>query len=161
MKDLIKTGIVGFGLSGKVFHAPFIHTHPAFQLSAVVERHHRHAEMTYPYIRTLKHYTELLKDTSVDLIVLAIPNIHHYPMVKASLEAGKHVVVEKPFVPGSKEADELIKISEKTVSSAACLFRRKTVHSITSRQCRCTYFQVARLHDKTTSSIGIAESHIL
>ncbi len=114
MNMLINTGIIGFGLSGKVFHTPFIHTHPAFHLSAIVERNRKDSQKTYPDIRVYQDHHELLADKSIDLIVVATPNIHHYSMVKESLLTGKHVIVEKPFVPSSSEADELIILSEKT-----------------------------------------------
>jgi len=114
MGDPINTGIIGFGLSGKVFHAPFIHTHPDFHLSSVVERNNSHSRKIYPYVSILKNYDELLNDDSIELIVVATPNTFHFPMIKESLDAGKHVVVEKPFVPTSKEADELIRFSEKS-----------------------------------------------
>ncbi len=114
MGDTINTGIIGFGLSGKVFHAPFIHTHPGFRLSVIVERHHHHSNDIYPYIDVIQDYKYLLEDDSIDLIVVATPNVFHYSMVRECLEAGKHVVVEKPFVPTSSEADELINISKRT-----------------------------------------------
>ena len=114
MSDPINTGIIGFGLSGKVFHAPFIHTHPGFHLSVIVERHHHYSKEIYPYVDIIQDYKYLLEDDSIDLIVVATPNILHYSMVRECLEAGKHVVVEKPFVPTSSEADELINISNRT-----------------------------------------------
>jgi len=114
MNQVINTGIIGFGLSGKVFHAPFIQAHPGFRLVSVVERHHQHSKDLYPGINILKSHSEMLKDDNIDLVVVATPNIYHYPMVKESLLAGKHVVVEKPFVPTIKEADELISLSGET-----------------------------------------------
>ncbi len=113
MNKPINTGIIGFGLSGKVFHAPFIHSHPGFQLTTVVERRQQLSKDIYPAVNVLKNYHELLKDDSIDLVVVATPNIYHYPMVKECLLAGKHVVIEKPFVPTSVEADELIGLSQK------------------------------------------------
>jgi len=114
MLDTINTAIIGFGLSGKVFHAPFIHTHQGFNLSVVVERNHYYSREIYPYVDVLKDYKYLLEDHTIDLVVIAVPNIFHYSMVKEFLEAGKHVVVEKPFVPTSSEAEELITIANRT-----------------------------------------------
>ena len=111
MPDVINTAIIGFGLSGKVFHAPFIHTHPGFHLSVVVERHDQFSKALYPYVDVLKDYKFLLEDHTIDLVVVATANAFHYPMVKDLLEAGKHVVVEKPFVPSSSEADDLIALA--------------------------------------------------
>jgi len=112
MKQL-NAGIIGFGLSGSVFHAPFLHTHPRFNLTKIVERTSHASQETYPYIEVVKDYKALLEDNELDLIVIGTPNIWHYPMVKESLLAGKHVVVEKPFTPATQEATELIDISEK------------------------------------------------
>ncbi len=112
MKKIINTAIIGFGLSGKVFHAPFIDEHSDFRLSKVVERHSNHAQSIYKDIETIRDFNELLGDDSLDLIVIATPNIYHYPMAKACLEAGKHIVIEKPFMPTSAEAEEIIKLAD-------------------------------------------------
>ena len=113
MPDVINTAIIGFGLSGKVFHAPFVHTHPDFHLSVVVERHEQLSKTIYPYVDVLKDYKFLLEDPTIDLVVVATPNVYHFPMVEELLHAGKHVVVEKPFVPTSAEADELISLAKR------------------------------------------------
>lgn len=114
MSRLIHTGIIGFGLSGKVFHAPFIHTHPGFHLSAIVERNHHHSKEQYPYVSVLGNYRQLLDDDCIELIVIATPNSFHFPMAKECMLAGKHVVIEKPFTTTSQEADELISISRES-----------------------------------------------
>jgi scyllo-inositol 2-dehydrogenase (NADP+) len=114
MGKIINTAIIGFGLSGRVFHAPFIHTHPGFNLMKVVERNGRLSNELYPDLAVVKDYKDLLGDASLDLVVIAAPNIFHYEQAKNLLEAGKHVVIEKPFTPTSAEADELIRIAEKT-----------------------------------------------
>ena len=112
MEKIINTAVIGFGLSGKVFHAPFLHTHPLFSLKAVVERHSESALEIYPEIEIVRDYKDLLKDPTIDLIAVCTPNIYHFEMVKAILEAGKHVVVEKPFMPTAVEADEIIKLAK-------------------------------------------------
>jgi predicted dehydrogenase len=114
MGERIKTGIIGFGLSGRVFHAPFIHTHPGFQLSHIVERHHHRSKDIYPTVHVVKDYHELLNKHELELIVITTPNTLHFPMAAACLKAGKHVVIEKPFTPTSQEADKLISLSEET-----------------------------------------------
>ncbi len=111
---MINTGIIGFGLSGRVFHAPFIHSHPGFRLLKINERHHQYSQEIYPYVKIVRDYKNLLTDNSIDLIVVATPNIYHYPMSRECLLAGKHVVIEKPFTPSSGEAEELIRLSVKS-----------------------------------------------
>lgn len=113
MEKIINTAIIGFGLSGRVFHAPFLHVHPGFQLTKIVERHGNSSTELYPGVEVVKNYQDLLNDKSLDLVVVASPNIFHFEQAKALLEAGKYVVIEKPVTPTSAEADELIKIAEK------------------------------------------------
>ena len=112
MKQL-NTAIIGFSLSGRVFHAPFIHTHPGFNLTKIVERNSSASQEIYPYVEVVRDYKNLIQDDSLDLIIVGTPNTWHYTMVKDSLLAGKHVVVEKPFTPTTREADELIEIAKK------------------------------------------------
>lgn len=107
----ISTGLVGFGLSGKIFHAPFLHVNKSFELKMVVERHHEESKKIYPYVEVVKSITDLLQDKEIEMVVLGVPNICHYQYTKECLEAGKHVVVEKPFAPSAREADELIDIA--------------------------------------------------
>ena len=112
MHSIINTAIVGFGLSGRVFHAPFLHVHPGFQLTKVVERHKAESKQLYPDITVVNDFKELLDDKSLELIVICTPNTLHFSMAKAALLAGKHIVIEKPFAPISTEAYELIKIAK-------------------------------------------------
>lgn len=112
MDKIINTAIVGFGLSGRVFHAPFIHVHPGFRLSKVVERHSENAKEIYPDVEIVRDLKDVLKDEKIDLVVIGTPNILHFEMAKACLEAGKHIVIEKPFMPTSAEADEIIKLAK-------------------------------------------------
>jgi scyllo-inositol 2-dehydrogenase (NADP+) len=112
MKKIINTAIVGFGLSGKVFHAPFIHLHPGFHLSKVVERHKEESKEIYPEVEVVKEYMDLLRDDSIDLIIICTPNTLHNEMAREALNAGKHIVIEKPFTPTYAEANELISLAE-------------------------------------------------
>lgn len=107
----IQTGIIGFGLSGKVFHAPFLHTHPGFEIKKVVERNNEESKSIYPYVEIVEDHRNLLNDPEIELIIVCTPNTLHFKMVQECLNAGKNVVVEKPFTPTSREADELIKLA--------------------------------------------------
>ena len=112
MSRKIIVGLVGFGLSGKVFHAPFIDANPDFELIKVVERKHNNSQKIYPYVAVVRNISDLLNDKEIDLIVITTPNTLHFEMVKNSLLAGKHVVVEKPFTPTSAEAKQLIDLAK-------------------------------------------------
>lgn len=111
--SVINTAIIGFGLSGRVFHAPFLHCHSGFNIVKIVERNNSYSKDIYPYVDVVKDYQEVIHDTNIDLIIVCTPNVYHYQLTKEALNAGKHVVVEKPFATTSKEADELIEIAEK------------------------------------------------
>lgn len=109
----INTALCSFGMSGWVFHGPFIDVHPDFNLYAVFERTKNLAEEKYPNIKTFRSLEDMLKDDNIDLVIVNTPNITHYQYTKKCLEAGKHVVVEKPFTVTSKEAEELIALAKK------------------------------------------------
>ena len=109
----IKTGIAGFGLSGQVFHAPFIHANPGFELTAVVERRTKKAFANYPDVRSVASFGELLEQ-DVELVVVNTPDATHFDFCRRALEAGvKHVVVEKPFVTTCAEAESLVELAER------------------------------------------------
>jgi predicted dehydrogenase len=98
-------------MSGEVFHAPLLSSHPGFTLSTVVERKTQRARIKYPDIQSIRTYDELLADPSLDLIVVNTPNPLHFQQAKQALEAGKHVIVEKPFTVDSQEARILIELA--------------------------------------------------
>ncbi len=113
MKQAIKTGIIGFGLSGRVFHAPFLHTHPGFQISKILQRHSQSSKEIYPYVEVVRDLDSLLGDEKTELIAICTPNNTHHDFSRRAMHAGKHIIIEKPFTNTSREADELIELSEK------------------------------------------------
>ena len=108
----IKTALCSFGMSGWVFHAPFIAVHPGFELQGVWERSKQTAKEKYPSIQSYRSLEELLSADN-ELVVVNTPNDTHYSYAKQALEAGKHVIVEKPFTPTVEEAYELIDTAQK------------------------------------------------
>lgn len=113
-KQKINTGILSFGMSGRVFHAPFIHTHDNFNFTAVVERTKKVAEEIYPGVRSYDNVADLLADNSIELVIVNTPNYTHFEFAKDSLEAGKHVLLEKPAVDNLDQLEKLSEVSEKT-----------------------------------------------
>jgi len=103
----IKTAILSFGMSGKLFHAPFIAVHPGFQLAGVLERSKKMVQEIYPMVKSFNTLDELLADDSIELIIVNTPNYTHYNYTKQALLAGKDVVVEKPFTTTVAEAVDL------------------------------------------------------
>jgi len=113
MSTIIKTGICSYGMSGKLFHAPFVEEHPGFELTAIVERNNNDSRERYPKSNLYRSVEELIADKSLQLIVVNTPTHLHYEQVKMALLAGKHVVVEKPFTTKVKEAEELTELAKK------------------------------------------------
>jgi predicted dehydrogenase len=109
----IKTAICSFGMSGRVFHAPFLHINPGFELYAVWERTKNLAEIVYPGIKTYRTYEAMLADPEIELVVVNTPNATHADYCSKALMAGKHVVVEKPFTVTSSEGEVVIALAKK------------------------------------------------
>ena len=106
-------GLVGYGMSARVFHAPLITTNPLLRLTQILQRHGDEAANAYPQAKIVRDLDELLGDAAVELVVVATPNSTHFEIVGRALKAGKNVVVDKPFTVTTKEADELIELSRK------------------------------------------------
>jgi predicted dehydrogenase len=103
----IGVGVIGYGLGGSVFHAPFISAVPGLRLAAIMQRTGDAAAKAYPATRIARSLDEILADKSIDLAVVSTPNETHFVLAKRVLEAGKHVVIDKPFAATSEEAREL------------------------------------------------------
>ena len=107
----VKTALCSFGMSGRVFHAPFLHLNPGFELYAIWERDKDLSTALYPYVRIYRSFEEILKDEVIELVVVNTPNYTHYEYTKAVLKAGKHAVVEKPFTVTVEEGLELASLA--------------------------------------------------
>ena len=132
----INTALCSFGMSGYVFHAPFIEVHPAFNLYGVWERTKNNAQAKYPNIKTFRTLEEMLADQNIELVVVNTPSVTHYDFAKQAINSGKNVVVEKPFTATVEQAKELIQLAkEKNVALSVYHNRRydsdfKTVKKI-------------------------------
>ena len=109
----IKTALLSFGMSGKLFHAPFIHIHPGFELLGAWERSIKIIGEFYPGVKSYPTLESILEDDTIDLVVVNTPTATHFEYAKKSLLAGKHVVVEKAFTTTVAEAIELKELAEK------------------------------------------------
>jgi scyllo-inositol 2-dehydrogenase (NADP+) len=111
-----KVGLIGFSIGGHVFHAPFIAGNPDLELYKVTARKEEQQKMLaerYPEAISVLSADEIINDPDVDIVVVATSNDVHYSLTKQALEAGKHVIVEKPFTNTTSEADELIALAKK------------------------------------------------
>jgi scyllo-inositol 2-dehydrogenase (NADP+) len=111
MSSPIVTGLLSYGMSGRVFHAPFLTTHPGFTLKAVVERNQKKMAEHYPKVISYNSVDELLNDAEIDLVVVNTPSQLHYEHAKQALQAGKHVLVEKPASANLPEVLDLFELA--------------------------------------------------
>ena len=111
--QIINTALLSFGMSGKLFHAPFIALHPGFALAGAWERSKKMIAEKYPGAKSYSSLEEILADRGVDLVIVNTPTSTHYDYAKKSLLAGKHIVVEKAFTTTTAEAEELKGLAEK------------------------------------------------
>ena len=105
----LRVAIAGYGLAGSVFHAPLVAATPGLELAAVVTRDpERRARLAreHPRARAVDTVEDALGDA--DVVVVATPNRFHVPVARAALDAGCHVVVDKPLAVTAAEARELV-----------------------------------------------------
>ena len=107
---MLNVGLVGFGFAGKTFHAPVIRVVEGLRLTTIVQRHGGGApDPRYADVEFVRSVDELLS-RALDLVVIATPNTSHHPIAKQCLQAGRHVVIDKPFTTTVAEADELVQL---------------------------------------------------
>ena len=107
----IHVALASYGMSGAVFHAPLLANHPGYVLHSVCERSTQVVQSRYPGVQSVAHFEELLNDPEVELLIVNTPDITHFELAHKALKAGKHVVVEKPFVRSTGQAEELISLA--------------------------------------------------
>jgi scyllo-inositol 2-dehydrogenase (NADP+) len=132
----IKTALLSYGMSGKVFHAPFLAIHPGFELVGSWERSKKLIQEDYPEVKSFASIESVLEDESIDLVIVNTPVATHFEYAKKVLLAGKHAVVEKAFTTTVAEAQELAELAkEKNLKLSVFQNRRwdsdfKTVNKI-------------------------------
>ncbi|WP_318594180.1 oxidoreductase [Enterobacter kobei] len=107
MSNNIGVGLIGYGYASKTFHAPLIAGTPGMMLAAVSSSDATKVHADWPSVPVVSEPKHLLNDPNIDLIVIPTPNDTHFPLAKAALEAGKHVIVDKPFTVTLSQAREL------------------------------------------------------
>lgn len=109
---ILNVGLIGFGLSGRYFHAPFLSVNPRFKLKTAVERSKNEAQEFDENIENARSIDELLADPEIDLVFICTPNDTHFQYAMDALENGKHVVIEKPFAATEDEARQLVELAK-------------------------------------------------
>jgi predicted dehydrogenase len=108
----LRAGLVGYGFAGQTFHAPVLSAVPGMQLAAVATSQAGKVAAEWPGVSIVADVKALVALQDIDLVVVATPNAQHFPIAKAALEAGKHVVVDKPFTLDAAEARELAALAQ-------------------------------------------------
>lgn len=112
MGEALRVALVGYGLAGRVFHAPLIIATPGLALHMVVSSDVGKVHADLPDVDVVSDPQTAFDDGAIDLVVIASPNATHAPLAIAALRAGRHVVVDKPFAIDLAQAQ--------TVAAVAC-----------------------------------------
>jgi scyllo-inositol 2-dehydrogenase (NADP+) len=107
---MIRVGLIGFGLGGTAFHAPLVTAVEGLELAAVATSRADAVAAVYPDARVTTPEA-LIADPEIALVVVSTPNDTHFPLARAALDAGKHVVIDKPFATSVAEAEQLIALA--------------------------------------------------
>ncbi|WP_448100562.1 oxidoreductase [Luteibacter jiangsuensis] len=108
----IRTGLIGYGTAGAVFHAPLIAAASGLRLDAIASRRADEIARDFPEAKAYENPQSLVDDPDIELVAVATPNETHAALARAALEAGKHVVVDKPFTLDAGEAEALISLAD-------------------------------------------------
>lgn len=107
MNDKLRVGLLGYGYASKTFHAPLIAGTSGVELAVISSSDANKVHADWPQVKVVGNPQELIDDPSLDLVVIPTPNDSHFPLAKAALDAGKHVVVDKPFTVTLSQSREL------------------------------------------------------
>jgi predicted dehydrogenase len=105
---MIRVGLIGYGYAGRTFHAPLIRATPGLELAAISSSRPGRVGADLPGMLVVPSPGGICALPAVDLVVIATPNDTHLPLTMMALDAGKHVVVEKPFAPAIEDARALV-----------------------------------------------------
>jgi predicted dehydrogenase len=105
---VIRVGLIGYGVAGRVFHAPFLAADPAFELAAVVTSQTDRLAADHPGATAVPDVDALLAHPGLDLVVVASPTPLHVAHATAAIDAGLATVVDKPFAPDAAAGRALI-----------------------------------------------------
>lgn len=104
MTKEIGVGLVGFGLGGRVFHAPFIRAAEGMVLRGVVSGDPAKVHRSQPGMAVVPDIGALLARSDIDLVIVSSPDAFHAEQAILALRAGKHVLVDKPFATNLADA---------------------------------------------------------
>ena len=109
--NTIRVALIGYGNAGRIFHAPLIQGVPGLELSVICSSKPEAVRQHWPQVRVLASPQDAFADAAIELVVIATGNASHYPLARAALLAGKHVVVDKPCAVMLAETDALLQLA--------------------------------------------------
>ncbi|EPS3434088.1 oxidoreductase [Enterobacter mori] len=151
MNENIRVGLIGYGYAIKTFHAPLISGTPGMSLGAVSSSDAAKVHVDWPTVPVVSEPKHLFNDPNIDVIVIPTPNDTHFPLAKAALEAGKHVVVDKPFTVTLSQARELDALARSLGRLLSVFHNRRWDSDFLTVK--------ALLSEGTLGEIGYFESH--
>ena len=125
MSETVRVGLLGYGYASKTFHAPLIAGTTGMELVAVSSSSAEKVHADWANLRVEKDPQTLFNDPDIDLIVIPTPNDTHFPLAKQALEAGKHVVVDKPFTVTLSQAYDLGAIADRVGKMLSVFHNRR------------------------------------
>jgi scyllo-inositol 2-dehydrogenase (NADP+) len=147
----LNVALLGYGFASKTFHAPLLVRVPGLRLRYIVSSDHAKVHKDYKDISVLEKPEEALADPEVDVIVIATPNVTHFDLAQKSLNAGKHVVVDKPFTNTVADGMELIKLARS---------RKKVLSVFQSRRWDGDFLTLRKvLADGSLGKVALFECH--
>jgi len=110
----IKVALIGYGYAGKTIHAPLIRAARGLDLALIVSSRPADVHADLPDVKVVPDITIALENPDIDLVVIATPNELHAPLAHLAIDAGKHIVIDKPFALSVAEADSVLSHAEPT-----------------------------------------------
>jgi predicted dehydrogenase len=156
----INTALLSFGMSGQVFHAPFLEVHDGFNFYAVWERTKNLAQEKYPSVKTYRTLEGVLNDAAIELVVVNTPSVTHYEYAKKCLQANKNVIVEKPFTATVEEGKELIVLAKEKNKLLSVYHNRrydsdyKAVKNVVQEKCLGELIEAEFHYDRYTEQLS-------
>lgn len=110
--DGLRVALIGYGSAAKIFHAPLMSGVPGLQLACIASSRADVVLQDWPRVRVATTPADAFSDPNIDLVVIATPNDSHYPLALAALQAGKHVLVDKPCTVTLAQTDHLLAVAQ-------------------------------------------------
>jgi predicted dehydrogenase len=152
MSEGIGVALIGYGFVGENFHAPLIASTDELKLAVVSSSKPEKVHERFPYVTVADTPEAAITDPQTDLVVIASPNTSHVPLATAALNAGKHVVVDKPFTITTEEARGLAKLATE---------KQRVLSVFHNRRWDADYLTLRKLiADDVLGEINFFESHI-